>query len=129
MVNERTDKKSAISSYKDLIVYQKSYQLCLDVYGLTNRFPPEEKYGLASQMRRSAISIPLNIAEGYRRKNIREYMQILRIAAGSCGELETQLSLSGDLSLIERKNSCKAVADAEAIGHLLNRLMSSLRKR
>jgi len=84
-------------------VYQKAYQLSLTTYRHTKTYPKEELYGLVSQMRRSAVSIPCNIAERYRRGHRREYLQFLRIAPGSCSELETLLSLSSDLSLLEKE--------------------------
>ena len=92
-----------IKSYKDLIVYKKAYELTLLVYKLTGGFPELERYGLTSQMRRSSISIPSNIAEGYRRGR-KGYIQFLKIAHGSSAELETQLSLSRDLGFIECKD-------------------------
>ena len=82
-----------IQSYKDLLAYQKAYELALEVYKVTNKFPKEEAYGLVSQTRRAAISIPSNIAEGYRRGSRKEYIQFLNIAYGSAAELETQISL------------------------------------
>lgn len=91
-----------IKSYKDLIVYQKAYNMVLNIYKLTKDFPDVEKYGLISQIRRCSISIPSNIAEGYRRGK-REYVQFLKIAYGSCAELETQLSLSKDLGFVSEK--------------------------
>jgi len=78
-----------MQSYRDLIAYQKAYQLTLDVYKTTKSFPREELFGVVSQMRRSAVSIPCNIAEGYCRNHRKEYVQFLNIAFGSCGELET----------------------------------------
>ncbi len=72
-----------IQSYKDLIVYQKGYKLALEIYRVTKKFPKEEIFGLVSQMRRSAVSIPCNIAEGYRRNHRKEYIQFLYIASGS----------------------------------------------
>ncbi|HSB03898.1 MAG TPA: four helix bundle protein, partial [Thermodesulfobacteriota bacterium] len=99
------DKKGEpIKSYKDLIVYQKSYKLTLEIYQTTKNYPKEEIYGLVSQMRRSAVSIPCNIAEGYRRGHRKEYIQFLHMAHGSCGELETLLSISRDLNLIAEDN-------------------------
>ena len=84
-----------------MIVYQKSYKLTLEIYQVTKNYPKEEIYGLISQMRRSAVSIPCNIAEGYRRGHRKEYIQFLHMAYGSCSELETLLSISCDLNLIE----------------------------
>src|SRR3989344_7245987 len=86
-----------IESYKKLIVWQKSVELSKEIYKVTNRLPKEEVYGLVSQMRRSVISIPSNIAEGYKRNSLGEYVQFLSIADGSAAELETQLILVKDL--------------------------------
>ena len=85
-----------VKSHKELIGYQKAYQLVLAVYELTSAFPPAELYGLTSQMRRCAVSMPSNIAEGHMR-GTKEYVQFLKIALGSAAELETQLALSQDL--------------------------------
>ena len=84
-------------SFKDLIVWQKGYKLTLAVYEITKSFPRTETYGLVSQMRRAAISIPSNIAEGYGRKHKNEYNRYLEIASGSLAELETQYLLAVDL--------------------------------
>ncbi|OIO38413.1 MAG: hypothetical protein AUJ72_02630 [Candidatus Omnitrophica bacterium CG1_02_46_14] len=83
--------------FKDLIVWQKGYQLVLEIYKVTKSFPQEESYGLSQQMRRSAVSIPSNIAEGYGRRGNKEYRQFLSIAYGPRCELETQYYLSIDL--------------------------------
>jgi len=89
-----------LKNYKELKVWQKAYQFCLGIYEITRRFPKEEKYGLTSQIRRSAISIPSNIAEGYGRKTTGEYIQALYISYGSLCELETQILLASDLDYI-----------------------------
>lgn len=86
-----------LKSYKELIVWQKSIELVKKIYKLTASFPKDEIYGLASQMRRAAVSIPSNIAEGYARKNLKEYLQFLRISYGSSAELETQIVIAKDL--------------------------------
>jgi four helix bundle protein len=86
-----------INSYKDLIVWQKSFQLALEVYKITEKFPRQEMYGLTAQMRRSAVSIPSNIAEGYSRYYTKEYGQFLKTSFASAQELETQLLLSKEL--------------------------------
>jgi four helix bundle protein len=90
-----------LKSYKELKVWQRSYQLCLEIYKITKRFPNEERYGLTSQIRRAAVSVPSNIAEGYGRKTTPEYIRFLYIAYGSNCEMETQVLLSGDLGYIE----------------------------
>lgn len=87
----------AINSYKDLIVWQKSIQLVYIIYSITSNFPQTEIYGLTSQMRRSAVSIPSNIAEGRQRSTKKDFAQFLRIAQGSVAELETQLVISKKL--------------------------------
>ena len=84
-------------TYKDLIVWQRSIELVMEVYAVTRKFPKEEIYGLTSQMRRSAISIPSNIAEGKLRGHDKELRQFLFIAFGSGGELETQIEIAKSL--------------------------------
>ena len=79
-----------VRNYKELKVWQKSYELTLDIYRATRKFPSEERYGMTSQMRRAAVSVPSNIAEGYGRKSTAEYLRSLYIAYGSNCELETQ---------------------------------------
>ncbi len=80
--------------YKDLIVWQKAFDLSLHIYKATEQFPEVEKFGLQSQMRRAAVSIPSNIAEGSRRGTHKDYISFLRVADGSAAELETQLLLA-----------------------------------
>ena len=115
-----------VQSYKDLIVYQKAYKLALEIYRITKNYPKEEVYGLVSQMRRSSVSIPCNIAEGYRRGHRKEYIQFLYVAHGSCGELETLLSLSYDLAMIDRDTFEKLYPMQEEVSRLLRGLILSL---
>ncbi len=89
------------NSYRDLIVWQKGMLLCKEVYLLTNNFPKEEVYGLTSQIRRCAISIPSNIAEGRGRNGDKEFIRFLQISLGSLYELQTQLELSLQLGFIQ----------------------------
>ena len=93
-----------LKNYKELKVWQKSYELCLEIYRITAKFPTEERYGLTSQIRRSVVSIPSNIAEGYGRKTTLDYVRMLYISYGSVCELETQILLAGDLDLINPLN-------------------------
>lgn len=86
--------KREVKSFKDLRIWQRSVLLAEQVYKKTECFPKAELYGLVSQMRRAAVSIPSNIAEGYRRKHAKEFQQFLNIALGSIGELETQVILA-----------------------------------
>ena len=92
-------------SFKDLIVWQKAYKLVIEVYKITKSFPNDEIYGLSSQMRRTAVSIASNIAEGYGRSYNKEYKQFLSIAYGSLCELETQYLLSVDLGYMKRNET------------------------
>src|SRR3989344_2126402 len=86
-----------INSYKDLVVWQKGLELSKQIYLLTEEFPKEETYGLTSQMRRAAISIPSNIAEGRNRGTRKDFMQFLRISLGSTAELQTQVEIAKQL--------------------------------
>jgi four helix bundle protein len=90
-----------IKDYKGLIVWQKSFLLSLAVYRVTAKLPKSEVYGLVSQMRRAAVAMPSNIAEGYSRKYRAEYLQFLRIAFSSGAELETQLLIAKELKYVE----------------------------
>lgn len=117
-----------MQSYKDLIAYQKGYKLALEIYQATKEYPKEEIYGLTSQMRRSAVSIPCNIAEGYRRGHRKEYVQFLHMAHGSCSELETLLSLSHDLNRISDGLFERLYFLQEEVSKLLNGLIISLSK-
>jgi four helix bundle protein len=95
--------------YKELLVWQKGMSLAKSVYGLTARFPTEERFGLVSQMPRAAISVPSSIAEGQARRGTREFLQFLSHASGSLAELETQLLLSVDMKYCS-ENEVESVA-------------------
>ncbi len=95
--------------YKELLVWQKGMSLAKGVYELTARFPTDERFGLVSQMRRAAVSVPSNIAEGQARHGTREFLQFLSHASGSLAELETQLLLSLDMKYCA-KNDVESVA-------------------
>ena len=115
-----------IKSHKDLIVWQKGVDLVLTVYQLTKGFPREEVYGLTSQVRRAAISIPSNIAEGRSRGTRKDFSQFLRIALGSGSELETQLLLAKRLSFITEIDYNKAVGQLEEVMKMLNAMITKL---
>jgi four helix bundle protein len=118
-----------IQSYQDLIVWQKAMDYVVLCYKLTKDFPKEELYGLTSQLRRSAVSIPSNIAEGYGRKTRGEYIQFLGIARGSLKESETQIILSFRLEYTTQKNMNDALSLAKEVGILLNSLIRSLTEK
>ena len=116
-----------IQDYKELIAYQKSYEVVLHIYRLTASFPREEIYGLTSQIRRAAVSIPSNIAEGYMRGS-REYIQFLKIALGSTAEVETQLSLSRDLGFCTEDEFREIFSLNKEVLKLLISYISSLQR-
>ncbi len=93
----------AISSYRELLIWQKGMDITEKVYQLTKSFPMEEQYGLTSQIKRSSISIPSNIAEGYGRNSTKSYLHFTKIALGSLFELETQLLLAYKLNFIKNE--------------------------
>jgi len=94
-----------IRTYRDLDVWKNAMNLAENVYVVTKDFPLEERYGLTSQIRRCAVSIPSNIAEGFMRKNTKEYVQFLHIALGSLGELDTQVELSMRIGFIKEEQN------------------------
>ena len=118
-----------LKNYKELKVWKKSYQLCLEIYRTTAKFPKDEKFGLTSQIRRSSVSIPSNIAEGYGRKTTAEYIKSLYIAYGSNCELETQIMLSGDLDYIESAILKEIIDDIHEVERMLKALIKSLEKK
>lgn len=115
-----------INSYKDLIVWQKSFQFCKQIYKLSSSFPKSEVYGLTSQIRGAAVSIPSNISEGNVRGHRPEYIQFLRTAFGSAVELETQLLLAKELGYLSEKEYIDANNDLVEILKMLNSLIVKL---
>lgn len=114
-----------IKSFKQLKIWQKGIEIVRDIYILTKIFPKVELYGLTSQMRRSAISIPSNIAEGFKRYHNKEYSQFLHIALGSVAELETQLIIAKELKFTDEE---KLDAISEKLDHI-SRMISVLLKK
>lgn len=114
------------NGFKGLIVWKKSYEMALEMYGMTKNFPVNEQYGLVSQVRRAAISVSANIAEGYERKYRKEYIQFLMIAKGSLGELETYLLFARDLGYISREKYLHIEAIRIDVIKLLRGLINSL---
>jgi four helix bundle protein len=115
-----------LDSYKDLIVWQKAMDLVIEIYSLTESFPKSELYGLVSQMRRAAVSIPSNIAEGRRGGSKKEFHQFVVIAFGSGAELETQIEISKRLPFGKLSNFSKAEVLLNEVMKMLNRLVFSL---
>jgi four helix bundle protein len=114
-----------IHSYKDLTVWQRSIELVVAVYELTEFFPREEVYGLTAQMRRSAVSIPSNIAEGRFRGTKKDYLQFLRISYASGAELETQIEIAKRLSKTQKHNFGKVDSLLLEVMKMLNTMIRS----
>jgi four helix bundle protein len=118
----------SIQSYQDLALWKRAMQLVTQVYHLTRHFPREEMHGLTSQMRRAAVSIPTNIAEGWGRGSKKEYIQFLRIARGSLLELETLLTIARNLHYLSQEDMQATLAQVEEISRMLSGLIASLRR-
>ena len=118
-----------LKNYKELIVWQKSYQLCLKIYKVTAGFPNDERFGLVSQIRRAVVSIPSNIAEGYGRKTTPDYIRSLFIAYGSICELDTQILLSGDLGYIEPAVLEELKKEIQEVERMLKALIRALEEK
>lgn len=116
-----------IKSYRDLIVWQKSISLVKNIYLFTQSFPREEQYGLTNQMRRCAVSIPSNIAEGYGRNTTGDYKRFLQIAVGSLYELQTQAEISFQLKYLEENNFTSIIGLCTEIDKMLYSLIQKLK--
>ena len=118
-----------IRDYRDLIVWKEAMEIAELVYSLTRSFPREEAFGLTSQMRRSAVSIPSNIAEGFGRAQRKVFVQFLRIAQGSLKELETQALLSGRIGCLSAEQLARLLSLCERLGKRLVQFVRSLERR
>lgn len=116
-----------IESYKDLIVWQKAVELTIEVYRVTKNYPKNETYVLASHTRKTAVSIPSNIAEGWNRKHRPEYLQSLNIAVGSAAELETQLIIANRLMFLPTEDFQRINGINTEVMKMLNALINILR--
>lgn len=116
-----------IRTHKDLVVWQKAIDLVLDIYNMTKSFPKEEVYGLVSQMRRAAVSIPANIAEGAARQTKKEFQQFVYISMGSLAELETHLILSVRLSFCGKQEADSTLLKLDEIRRMLSGLLNHFR--
>ena len=118
---------SQVKSYREFIAWQKAFDWYLDVHRATVSFPREELYGLVSQLRRSALSVPSNVAEGQGRDSTGEFLQHLGHARGSLFEAETQLLAATRLEYLREETAAKLLEQTAEVGRLLNGLISSLR--
>lgn len=118
-----------VQSYRDLIAWQKSLELVLEIYRCTEIFPRTETYGLVSQLRRAAISVPSNIAEGHERISTGEFRQFLGRALGSLMEIETQIIVAERLEYLDKEKSAQLLERTSEVGKVLNGLLRSLAAR
>jgi four helix bundle protein len=116
--------KQKLESFEDLSVRHKSHQLVLTIYRMTNEFPREEKFGLVAQMRRAAVSIPANIAEGFKKRGLRDKINFYNIAQGSLEEVRYYLILAHDLGFV--KDTVVLRTDALETGRMLHGLIRSI---
>lgn len=115
-------------SYRDLIAWQKGMELVKAIYDATDSFPQHELYGLVSQLRRAAVSIPSNIAEGQAHYTNREFVRFLRLARGSLAEIETQLLIAQDRGYVSKTATDILIGQTDELGRVLSGLINSISK-
>ncbi len=113
-------------NYNDLTVWKKSMDFVTKVYKITKQFPSDERYGLTDQMRRAAISIPSNIAEGHARKSKVDFARFLRISLGSCTELETQVMIAHNLEYLTKNEMDPMLEESLEIRKMITKLIATL---
>jgi four helix bundle protein len=118
-----------VQSYRDLTVWQLGMQLSEDVYRLTGKFPPEEKFGLTSQLRRATTSIPANIAEGHARSSTKDFLRHLSIAVGSLAEATTFIELAERLKFLDAGAASRLLGSMQEERRMLRGLQASLRRK
>jgi four helix bundle protein len=119
--------KTRITSFRDLIAWQRGKELAVAVYAITRDFPTEERFGITVQMRRAAVSISSNIAEGYGRGSTADYLRFLRTARGSVAELMTQIEIAFELKYLE--DSTQLLEQADEVDRILQGLIRSLERK
>ena len=115
-----------IKTYRDLNIWNAGIELVKGIYKLTEKFPKHEIYGLAGQMRRAAVSIPSNVAEGFRRYHNKEYKQFLYTSLGSCAELETQVTIAKELKYIQEDKEAILLEKLDHICRMISNLIKKL---
>lgn len=121
--------KQKITSFTQLIAWKKGHKLVLKIYSLTDNFPEKERFGLTSQLRRAAVSITSNIAEGFYRSSKLEKRQFYLISLGSVGEIQNQLMIARDIGYIDNENFSKAAVESVVVHKLINGLIKSVSSR
>jgi four helix bundle protein len=115
-----------VRTYRDLIVWQKAMELVTEIYKHTKSFPKEERYGLTLQLRKSSVSVPSNMAEGYGRNSTQDYIRFLRIANGSLFELQTQVEIARNLGFITAAISAELFESSREIERMLSSLIKKI---
>ncbi|HEY3135605.1 MAG TPA: four helix bundle protein [Blastocatellia bacterium] len=118
-----------VKSFRDLRVWQAAMDLVEKIYRLTQKFPAQEAYGLTNQLRRAAVSIPSNIAEGHARQHTKEYLNFLSVTQGSLAELQTQIEIAGRLGYLPKSSADEVVDDSISLSKQLYALRNAIAKR
>ena len=118
-----------VQSYRDLVAWNKAMELVTEIYRVTHNFPKEELFGLMSQLRRAAVSIPSNIAEGKGRLSKGEFRQFLGNARGSLAEVETQILIAQNLNYLNEVETNSLLTKVEEVGKILNGLISAVKNQ
>ncbi|MEK7242082.1 MAG: four helix bundle protein [Planctomycetota bacterium] len=120
---------NGIKSFRDLEIWKRSISLAKKIYQISEAFPKTELYGLTTQLRRAAISIPSNIAEGHTRRHTKEFRQFLHVALGSLAEVETLLVLAIELKFIQQESAVPLQKEIEELSKMTNALLSKLKSK
>jgi four helix bundle protein len=120
---------SSVRGYRDLRVWQNAMDLVVEAYRLSAAFPREETYGLQSQLRKAAVSVPANIAEGHGREHLGDYLYLLSVANGSLMELETHCLIAERLTYVSQRDLSPVLDHASDVGRMLSGLIGSLKRR
>ena len=126
MTKAQRCKGAEVKTYKDLLVWQKAIHFVTQVYKAVKGFPQEELYGLTSQIKRAAVSIPSNIAEGYGRKSTKDYLRFLQIAMGSIFEIQTQLEISKNLEFVSESSFGELYEYSREIERMLSSMINKV---
>ena len=118
-----------LKSYQDLVAWQKAMELVTEIYQISRNFPKEEIFGLSAQIRRAAVSIPSNIAEGQGKGTTGEFKSFLGHAKGSLAELETQILIAKNLKYLSENEADNLLSSSAEVGRILNGLFSALKKK
>ena len=120
--------EGSAKNYRELLIWQRSMKLVGKWYQLTKSFPEDEKFGLTSQLRRAAVSVPANIAEGFGRETTGAFVQFLRTAQGSLKELETHMLIAEEIDIVPKQATAPLLAECDEIGRMLRSFMRSIEK-